>query len=509
MTPVEVLQLRQRGARILISASWCITATLCLVAMTLGTGRALPIALIGIAANLLPTLKVLSGRVDRSTRLLIGTLAAIQPALLVFVLKDHPWQMDAHMYFFVALAALTILCDWRPIVLAATLIAVHHLLFEAFLPEWVFSDNGNLGRVVFHAGAVVLQTAMLTYLTALLRRLMQRQADARIVSEQAASASDARRSEVEAAMAASAAAQRQATEERNRRTAVEQEAEIARREDMRRLAHAFQETMAGIVTTVGTSARQMDSSAASLNTLAHRASEESTDSANNASRTSLGADALAQRLRDLSTSITAIAASAEQQARRSDDASSISAAGRAAVADLHERSQAITGFADSIHEIATRTNMLALNATIEAARAGDVGRGFAIVAHEVKLLASQTTAATDEIRLLANSMNSGAQIAQDALREIAAMVGDLATAADSIRHAVEEQRRTATAIDITAQDTASNAEMMAQQVSGVAALAGDTDHLSAQVAEAAGNLSSTARALDDATHQFVARITAG
>ena len=62
---------------------------------------------------------------------------------------------------------------------------------------------------------------------------------------------------------------------------------------------------------------------------------------------------------------------------------------------------------------------------------------------------------------------------------------------------------------LTPQDTASNAELMAQQISGVAALAGNTDQLSAQVAEAAGNLSSTARALDDATHQFVARITAG
>ena len=45
------------------------------------------------------------------------------PALGVYLLQGHAWQMDGHMYFFVALAALTVLCDWRPIVLASALIA--------------------------------------------------------------------------------------------------------------------------------------------------------------------------------------------------------------------------------------------------------------------------------------------------------------------------------------------------------------------------------------------------
>ena len=93
--------------------------------------------------------------------------------------------------------------------------------------------------------------------------------------------------------------------------------------------------------------------------------------------------------------------------------------------------------------------MLALNATIEAAHAGDVGRGFAVVAHEVKILAAQAATATDEIRQLAGSVDSGAGIAQDALSQISAMVADLATAANAIRGAVETQRQTAAATSTT------------------------------------------------------------
>lgn len=506
MTPPEVTLLRQRGMRILVAASWAVTLFIVIATAIYAEGKALPVLVMGAAANILPTWMVERGRTDSAARITVSTLAAILPALGVYALSGHSWQMDAHMYFFVALAALTILCDWRAIIVASALIALHHLVLQFIMPAWVFYDGSGLGRVVFHAAAVVMQAAMLIYLIHMLRSLMQRQADARLESERVAEVAEARRGAAEDAMTAAAEASRREAEDRKRQAEAERAA--AARQQMQKLTLDFQANVAGVVRAVGDAAAELDNLGHALLDMARRGSRESTDTASRATQASASADVLAARLHDMAASITAIAASADQQARRSDDASSISAAGRDAVRILTEQSHSITGFADSIHNIAAHTNLLALNATIEAAHAGDVGRGFAVVAHEVKALAGQAATATEEIRQLAGSVDSGADIAQDALTQISEMVADLATAANAIRSAVEMQRETAAAIELSARDTALGVEAMAGRVVEIASIASETETLSDRVAGAARSLSATARRLDDATRQFVTGISA-
>lgn len=106
---------------------------------------------------------------------------------------------------------------------------------------------------------------------------------------------------------------------------------------------------------------------------------------------------------DASLEIERIARSVEQSAQ--------------VIAALGERSQAISGIVKVIREIADQTNLLALNAAIEAARAGEQGRGFAVVADEVRKLAERTSTATSEISTMINAIQDETRVAIVSIRE--------------------------------------------------------------------------------------------
>jgi methyl-accepting chemotaxis protein len=508
MSTPDLERFRRRGAKILVVSGWATTGGIFLLSLALGSNQIWPALFLGAFANIAPTLMLLRRRFDLSSRLVLGTLAAIHPALAVFALSGHAWQMDAHMYFFVALASLTILCDWRPIALASGLIAVHHLVLDVVQPDWVFSQAGDFGRVVFHAAAVILQFAILGYLTTRMQALITNQGVAQAQSQDLAIEADSRRREAESAVSAIRAAEAREADERARREAIERDAAEARRTEMLALAAAFQQSVAAVVRSVGSAAGDLDASASALNGLARRASLELSETAETATRSSAAAAGLAEGVEGLSTSIVAIAASVEQQAQLSGDARTLSASGEAAVSALSGGADGITRFAQSIHEIAAHTNLLALNATIEAARVGEAGRGFAVVAGEVKHLAAEASGATEEIRTLAGTVQDGASVAHRALAEIAAMVAELANAADAIRGEVGQQRATARLIEASARETAEDATSVTSRLVGVVQVASETEQLSSRVSGAATGLSHSARDLERVTEQFVAQLRA-
>jgi methyl-accepting chemotaxis protein len=508
VTPPALDLLRQRGVALLAAAGWMTTGWLAIMSWLLGAGSIGLVVAIGVMVNILPSLAAMHGRHDGDARLLVAVPAAVLPALGVYLLRGDTLQMDAHMYFFVALAALAVLCDWRPLALASALIAVHHLILEWMAPAWVFAGSGNLGRVAVHVVAVLLEVAVLGYLSGQLKRLMIEQHAARDGSERLAAEAVAGRQAAEAASALAAAADRRAIGERMAREAAEGRAASDRRDDMLALAAEFEASVADIVADVGRATAQLAQSARALDVVAGRTSRQSTDSAAAAGRSSDGASRLAERIRELSGSIGAVGASVDRQAALSGSADGAARAGHVAVSDLAARTGTIGVFADTVAGIAQRTNLLALNATIEAARAGEVGRGFAVVAQEVKSLAGQAAGATGEIGTLAGSVQAGAGEANRALGEIAAVVAELSRAAQLIRGEVARQQDTASAIELTARATADSAESVSHELRSMVSAATETELLSGKVAASTGDLSVAARALEVATARFVGQLRA-
>ncbi|MGJ3647358.1 methyl-accepting chemotaxis protein [Sphingomonas sp. GlSt437] len=504
----ELYQLRQRAYRLLIIVAWACAAWMGILGLLLKSPDTIPAVLLAAIANIVPTIMWRARRVDATARLAIGTLAAVHPALAVWLWSGHPFQMDTHMYFFVALSALAVLCDWRPIALAAVLIALHHIAFAIVAPSVEFPDGGGVLRVVIHAVAVVMEFSVLAYLTTRLRALLTAQYDARRRSEALAAEADDRRRDVERAMEEAREAEAHAARERAARERAESEAKIRHRQELQRLAQSFQGTISGVVLSVASAASQLEDLARTLNTLALEASRQTAQTAHAAGRTAGNVAELADQMQSIGVSISAILAAVEQQAQLSGTASCVSRDGHEAVRTLADRTTSISDFADRVQEIAGSTNLLALNATIEAARSGEAGRGFAVVAGEVKQLARQAADATNEIRTLAGTVSHGAVEVNATLSGIARIVDEVAQAAQSIKDEVSSQRRSVDVIDRAARETAHDVGAMASDVERIAQVAARAETLSDGVLSAASTLLGAATSLRKATDQFVEDLAA-
>ena len=141
-----------------------------------------------------------------------------------------------------------------------------------------------------------------------------------------------------------------------------------------------------------------------------------------------------------------------------------------------------------ITAIAEQTNLLALNATIEAARAGDAGKGSAVVASEVKDLAQETARATEDISRRIEAIQADTGGAVTAIEEISSVIARISDFQTTIASAVEEQTATTSEMNRGVSEAASGTSEIAQNITVVATAAQNTSQGVAETQRATSEL---------------------
>lgn len=291
-------------------------------------------------------------------------------------------------------------------------------------------------------------------------------------------------------------------------TEKEQEERLKRQHAIETLISDFDGNVQDLLKAVGDNASDLEHTAQTLTGIADTTTQQTTSAAAASEQASSNVQTVASAAEELAASIGEISEQVGRTQSVVSEATEAASATNAKVGSLDTAAQKIGEVVTLIQAIAEQTNLLALNATIEAARAGEAGKGFAVVASEVKELANQTSKATEEISSQIVGIQGSSKEAVDAIQAISQTMSDVNEFTSTIAAAVEEQGAATAEISQNVQQAAVGTQDVAENVGKVMTASHETSSSAQTVLTASQAVKERSENLQNLIARFLENVKA-
>jgi methyl-accepting chemotaxis protein len=269
---------------------------------------------------------------------------------------------------------------------------------------------------------------------------------------------------------------------------------------------AFRAAVEHVLSAVAAHAEQTRASSRELAQSTATAEKQANASAAASHQISSSATQVAVAIEQMASGISEIAEQSETSFAKVDAMARAASETEVRIKELALAAEQIGSVTGLIRAVADQTNLLSLNATIEAARAGEAGKSFAVVAHEVKALASQTAVSADEISSLVQAIQKQTESAVASMATMAQLAKDAQAASLVISNSIQQQQNVSDEIARTVTKTSLDSTELARNVDGVLGVIGQTSRSASEALSTSDELASNASRLQKAVDHFLIQV---